>query len=618
MNALEKMLASASQKYYTDGSSGMSDAKFDSLMNQLKAEKPDSPILTSVGHGYDVNLDTTPGEKVPHRYGNIGSLTKCHNWSEVPKLIQAYKDEMYASLKLDGLSIVLYYSEGRMFQALTRGKDNIGIDITDKALKILGTDRLLEDTEFTGSVRGEILMSNKNFETFLEVHPDATNSRNSAAGLINGKEITDDFALLDIVVYRVIGDVLHRVKTPTYSAMMDWLNANFNNVVVYCPQPLSESTIDADMDHLRSQWYGNFPADGIVLTRETLKYMEDDAYEFDSVAYKFQAEIKEAEVEGVEWSYSKMGYMIPRVRIKPVELSGATVRYVTGFNAKYILDNKIGSDAVVSICRSGEVIPDIQDIIRTGVVDIPSECPDCHMPLSWKGVHIACTNSGCSQAGLQNVLIWMNCIAPTDGLGDVLKVKFLTEKFGYNVTLDAIYKHGPITTTSSLVQEQKFIDMFNSLFVKQIPLKEAIQACNIPRFGDVTSAKLAQYPDFVKHLMLGIADEHESILGTADTRALFDNIDKIRQLNYVADQIIWEAEKPKEMIKVAITGKLSISRSAFEKELESFGYKAGNIGKDTAYLITDDPTGSSSKNKYADEHHIEKITEADFRKRFMA
>ena len=78
-----------------------------------------------------------------------------------------------------------------------------------------------------------------------------------------------------------------------------------------------------------------------------------------------------------------------------------------------------------------------------------------------------------------------------------------------------------------------------------------------------------------------------------------------------------EKQEVKEAIKVAITGKLSVSRSSFEKELAAKGFIAGNISKDTKYLITDDTEGNSAKNKFASAHNIEKITELEFRTRFM-
>ena len=181
MNILQKRIQEASQKYYTDGTSNVSDAEFDKMLEQLRKEDPDSPLL-GVGHGYDINKDSTVGERVKHKYGVAGSLDKCHSWEEIPKgFISSISDYYQVSLKIDGLSVVLYYREGKLVQALTRGGGEAGIDITPKVALILKENIMLKDETFTGAVRGEIVMSYNAFERYQADHADAKNPRNTAA-----------------------------------------------------------------------------------------------------------------------------------------------------------------------------------------------------------------------------------------------------------------------------------------------------------------------------------------------------------------------------------------------------------------------------------------------------
>lgn len=108
MSNLMDKIKNASQAYYTDGSSDLSDEEFDALIGQLKEEDPDSPLLNT-GHGFDIF--SVPGTKAQHLYGEVGSLAKCHTYLEIKKDIRN-KFEKYGvlvSLKLDGLSVVLYY-----------------------------------------------------------------------------------------------------------------------------------------------------------------------------------------------------------------------------------------------------------------------------------------------------------------------------------------------------------------------------------------------------------------------------------------------------------------------------------------------------------------------------
>ena len=176
MSNLMDKIKNASQAYYTDGSSDLSDEEFDALLGQLREEDPDSPLLKT-GHGFDVA--SAPGTKVHHKYGEVGSLDKCHTYLEIKQDVRKMfeKNGVLISLKLDGLSVVLYYEKGQFQRAVTRGKDNIGIDITDKISYILKQQYGIIPTakDFTGAFRGEILMTESNFKKFKKLNPDAKN-----------------------------------------------------------------------------------------------------------------------------------------------------------------------------------------------------------------------------------------------------------------------------------------------------------------------------------------------------------------------------------------------------------------------------------------------------------
>lgn len=632
MNMLEKALKQASQQYYSDGKSNMSDAEWDRMYNQLKQTNPDSPIVTEVGHGYDVNLDTTPGEKVEHKYGMIGSLNKCHNYDELDNRLKGLK-LLWASLKLDGLSVVLYFYKGKMFQALTRGRNDVGINITPKAVRILGKDKnnqlySISDSEFTGAVRGEILMSYENFCKFQTIHPEAENARNSAAGLINANELSDELDLLDIVVYTVVGIESDTSMFTSYTNMRTWLTMNFDHVVDACTISSEGSNFESMMFELQSQWYGDYPADGVVLTADDMilspgkQIGQVIIYKAD--AFKFPAEQVESQVLGVEWTLSKTKYMIPVAQLSPVRLAGTTVKAATGISAQYIRDNEIGEGAQVLVEKANEIIPKIIKIQSPGKVDLPTHCPACNSELQWTGVHLQCVNDECCGGDLQDTLIWLEVISPCERLGDKLKTKFLEELFGADISIERIYTSNihEVFPDDLSVHRKLFAEVYKKLFTNKVKLCDAIRALNIPRFGDVNSRKLAEYPDDVK-LMLSaaMAGDYQIVdlsnkIGEANFKSLSDNLRKLKRLSYIKDNIIWEPEIAAKG-KVAITGKLSVPRATFETELRNAGYSPGNIGKDTKFLITDNPDGASSKNKYADNYNIPKITEAEFRSKYM-
>lgn len=627
MNALERAIAQASQKYYTDGSSDVSDAQWDKMMDELKETKPDSPLLTEVGHGYDVELDTTPGQKVKHRYGMVGSLPKCHNYAELDERLRGRR--LWASLKLDGLSVVLYYINGQLQRALTRGRNDVGIDISPKAIKILGTSSI-KDKSFSGAVRGEILMSYDNFCHFQTLHPEAENARNSAAGLINATEVSDELSLLNIVVYSVVGLESEDIRFSTYTGMREWLFENFKDVADGCEverEYLTDKTLEATMFDLQSQWYGTYPADGVVLSQNELITSTGKLGGYvvicNASAFKFPAEQTQSEVVGVEWTLSKTKYMIPVAQLTPVRLAGTTVKAATGISAQYIMENKIGAGAVVVLEKANEIIPKILEVTTPGTLSLPTHCPACNSELKWSGVHLQCMNDECAGGDLQDTLIWMNVISPCERLGDKLKTKFLTELFGDNISIEKIYESNiqeafPNDLSS---QRQLFADMYRKLFTGPVKLCDAIRALNIPRFGDVNSRTLAEYPDDVKKMLeAAVSGEYHvydlsSKIGEANFKSLDANLRKLKRLAFIQDRIIWEPQVTAKG-KVAITGKLSVPRSVFETELRNAGYSVSNISKDTKFLIADE-LSNSSKCKFAQEHGIPIITESEFRTTFL-
>lgn len=644
MTELEKKIIKAAQAYYSTGKSELSDDEFDSLVEELRKTNPDSPILKMVGWGYDVSIDTTPGEKYPHKYGEAGSLEKCRTWEEIKS--QFKNKEIDISLKLDGLSVVLYYESGALIQALTRGDGKIGIDITDKIYKILGQTHSITYS-FTGAVRGEVVMSLDNFKEFQKYHPEAKNPRNSVAGLINGKEITDDFKYLNVVVYSVVGceGEYKYQKFYTIETARGWLNYWFRHVAPNMTTLLTESTITDDVFDIKSMWSDVWPSDGLVFTLPELKYDGDSGIIQDSISFKFKSETAQSKVLEVEWNMSKTSYAIPRVRIEPVQLAGTTVQYCTGYNAQYIKDNQLGAGSIVEVEKRGEIIPNINKVVAiSGSYELPKFCPNCHSELQWDGVHLKCVNPNCSNATIQDTMIWTNELAPIDGLAETLKEKMFIDEFDEVPTIEKLMTSDTLhrfllfsDRRCGKIQLAKFYTMLESLHsCENIPLVTAIKALNIPRFGDVNAAKLAQYPKQVKCLMklacdgscadglklVSILQELKTKIGTANTESLETHMNKIARLRFIQDRIDWGDQSTnistvESKGKVAITGKLSIKRADFEKELKVAGYTLAEISKDTKFLITDNPNSSSSKNKKADAWRITKITEQEFRERYM-
>lgn len=632
---LEKKIKEQAEKYYTSGTQDVSDSEFDSMVDELKKTNPNSPVLTT-GWGYTPN-DVKGKVKRNHIYGTVGSLDKIHNWGELSSSLK--EGEVVTSLKLDGLSVVLYYKNSYLDFALTRGDGNIGIDITDKMKRVLGNFvNITSIPDFTGGIRGEILMSRENFDRYLESHPEGKNPRNAVAGIIGANELVPELDLVDVLVYKVVGSNYNMFST--YEEMLQFLEDNFEDYVAPWDTDnfIYDEFFSTRMNGYRNRWYGSYPADGLVICDNVLDLTVDNrnntTYYFNSQAFKFPAEEKTTEVQDVIWELSKHGVMVPKIRVTPVELSGTTVEYCAAFNAEYVEKNKLGLGAVVSMCKSGEIIPDIQSVIQPSEFCVlPRVCPVCHKDLDWEGVNLVCNNQGCSHKTRTDLLIWMSTLAPRDGLGDKIRSKFVDEVLMPNLTVEYLMtnKGRVLGLLSSYPYRGKQFLMFEyaikSIYVDNIHLAQALIALNIPRLSDKTAQKLASYgKEYIRKLLENVCnrvDESDWLpelsqkIGDANSRSISEYRHKFSRLRFVWDQIENKQIENKDIIHVAITGKLSCKRADFENELKAHGFSAGSITKDTKYLITDDPNSSSEKNKKADKLGIVKISESDFRNQFM-
>lgn len=614
---LKSEIIRTSQLYYS-GIPEISDDEFDSMVEELRRRDPNDHLLTKTGWGYEVVSDDNGLVKVKHKYCEAGSIDrKPRRIQDIPDYF--FNEDMYVrvSAKLDGISCVLYYSHGILDLALTRGDGNTGIDITDKLRNILDIQSVDLGIDFTGSIRGELVMSNEKWNDYKNHYEDAKSSRNVVAGVIRRNEITDDLNYIDFVMYKVTA--IENINSFIYNDGLVNFEELFNRFINVPCELISLNKKD-DLQNYLEKKYNEFrelyPCDGCVIT-DFHPTLNKDTYEvkYDEIAYKFNNDSVDSVVKYVGWNRSRTGRMVPLVHIESVNLSGATISKATGFNAKYILDNKIGKNSVIRIQRSGEVIPDIKEIIKSSFPDLPSVCPSCGEKLVWKGTDLYCQNKDCGAQNLVDLMHFTSVIAPIHGLGSNIKEKFFED---YKVTcIDDFFKTKFVLGNSATADKlRKMISVFIDGPVDPV---NALVALNIPRLGWVSARKvvdanmfdiLANYDG--KHL-----DELRNVVGYATCESILKNVDKLRYLDYVKHLVLVKSSESREIEQIgmiAITGKTNIKRSELEKIALEHGYgSTGNL-KHAKYLVTNNPSPTSSKGKAAKELGVEIITENDFLK----
>ena len=283
-----------------------------------------------------------------------------------------FKGPYVLSCKLDGVSGLYVCSQKGKYNLYTRGDGCVGQDISH-LIDVLGLPKIAEGM----AVRGEFLLSKEIFAK--KYAKDFANARNLVSGIVNRKSADEKAADLHFVTYEVIQPVLKP------SDQLKLLAENKFRVVQYKEIP-SPTLTNGFLSDILVDWRssGTYDIDGIIVTDDAIHPRisgnPDHAFAFKMV---LSDQIAEAKVVDVLWDASKDGYLKPRVRIEPIGLGGVKIEYATGFNGKFIEDNKIGIGAVIQMVRSGDVIPYIKSVtVQAEKAKMPL------VPYVWNKTHV--------------------------------------------------------------------------------------------------------------------------------------------------------------------------------------------------------------------------------------
>ena len=344
---LSSMVDRANQAYYGNGEPIMSDDQYD-LLREYVIEKYPKNELAKDGH---VNLQMEAVKNKVNLPYEMWSMDKIKpDTGALAGWIAKYKGPYVMSCKLDGVS-GMYSTEGDQPKLYTRGNGIMGQDVSHMI-------PYLELPKETGIViRGEFIIPKDVFAN--KYAAEFSNPRNFVAGVVNQKTVKPErIRDLDFVAYEVIKP---EVKP---SEQMNMLTEMKVEVVRF----LVENSVSNELlSELLVEWRESYKyeIDGVICCNDQI-YDRQRGNPEHAFAFKMVLgdQVAEAKVVDVIWTASKDGYLKPRVQIEPVVLGGVKIEYATGFNAKFIVDNKIGVGAVISLVRSGDVIPHIISVVR--------------------------------------------------------------------------------------------------------------------------------------------------------------------------------------------------------------------------------------------------------------
>ena len=639
MQELVEQLNKAGTAYYQDAEEIMSNYEYDRLYDELVSLEKELGITLSgsptANVGYEV-LSELPKER---HDSPMLSLDKTKDVEELKKFAGGQKVMM--SWKLDGLTIVLTYRDGTLYKAVTRGNGEVGEVITNNArvfrnipLQIAYKGELI--------LRGEAVIGYKDFEKINgeieDVDARYKNPRNLCSGSVRqlNNEITAkrNVRFYAFTLVQADGVDFHNSRV----CQMEWLREQGFEVVEFCE--VTKDTLEAEVIKFSEKIAENdFPSDGLVLVYDDVEYGRSlgrtSKFPRDSFAFKWADETKETKLLEIEWSPSRTGLINPVAIFEPVELEGTTVSRASVHNLSIMEELELGVGDEIEVYKANMIIPQIaENLTRSGVKDIPLHCPVCGGDTEVKQVSNAkalyCINPDCQAKHLKSFALFVS--------RDALNIEGLSE-----ATLEKFIAKGYIKEYADIFHLERFRDeiekmegfgeksyrnliesiekartttlpkVIYGLGIANIGLANAKMICS--EFGCDTDKMLAAGPEELSAIQgVGGVIAGAFVDYFSDERHVRIFRDLLKELTIPAE----EAEQKEQRfagVNFVITGSVEhfANRGEIKELIENLGGKVtGSVTSKTNYLINNDVTSTSSKNKKANELGIPIISEKDF------
>ena len=637
---LVQKLNRAAKAYYQEDREIMSNREYDALYDQLeKLEKETGIVLTdspTVNVGYEA-VEALPKET--HESPML-SLDKTKDREVLREFIGSHPTLL--SWKMDGLTIVLTYENGELQKAVTRGNGVVGEVITNNArvfrnipLKIAFQGRLV--------LRGEAIITYTDFERINETIEDVDakykNPRNLCSGSVRqlNNQITAERNVRFYAFALVSAQDLDMHNSRAWQ--MEWLKSQGFETVEY--HMVTGASLDETMDYFAQAVRQNdFPSDGLVALYDDIAYGDSlgstAKFPRNAFAFKWADEIRETTLKDVEWSPSRTGLINPIAVFEPVELEGTTVSRASVHNVSIVKELQLGIGDTIQVYKANMIIPQIaENLTRSGNLVIPDICPVCGKEarvISENEVEaLYCMNPDCVAKKIKAFTLFVSRDAMNiDGLSEATLEKFIARGFIHDFgDIFEIGRYREEIITMDGFGEKSFDNLMSSLEkAKETTPAKVIYSLGIANIG-LSNARVIcrHFDDDLDKIRQADEEEISAIdgIGPVIARSLtdyFGNPANNRKLDHLLSHLhIQKEEITEEQIfkgmNCVITGSLEHfgNRSKAKNLIESLGGKVtGSVTGKTNYLINNDVTSNSSKNKKARELGVPILSEDDFLK----
>lgn len=647
MKQLVEQLNNASQAYYNGEAELMSDYEWDSKFDRLKLLEDETGIVLPDSPTNKVSEDSISGKKEPHEFPAL-SLAKTKSVADLEKW--ASNKPIWISWKLDGLTLVVTYDDGKLTKIVTRGDGHIGTNITHLAPAIKGVlPKISEKGHLV--IRGEAVISYEDFNNFLlETESDYANPRNLASGSLTLKDV--DEVKLRHIQWIPFTLVYSDQEILSWGQRMEYLEKlGFQTVEHRFIENPTSVNIQEKIDEFTQKVTHKkqpFPVDGLVITYDDTQYASTGSVTGHHAtragyAFKWQDEYAETVLDHIEWSCAA-STISPVAVFQPVELEGTTVQRASLCNISECERLGIGDAGTkLQVIKANKIIPKVIKITdKVGVLNIPDKCPVCgaeaHVVLSESGTKkLHCSNADCTAKQLKKFARFVSKDGINiDGISEQTVSTFINhgwirdyadfyhlKDFAYQITsLDGFGKKS-VSKLLESIEKSRNTDSRHLLYALSIPL------CGF----DVAKRLLSKYTfkELMETAKTSLFDDvFASIDGIGPEKSarfvnwFKDDKNYLKVSNLLKELDVKEVEVAEVGTKCAgqtfvITGDVYHykNRNELKAYIESQGGKVtGSVSKSTTYLINNDAESQSSKNKKAHQLGISIITEEQFREKF--
>ena len=634
MRELVDVLNDASKAYYQESREIMTNQQYDALYDQLEAlEKATGVVMANsptMNVGYEVLSDLIK-EAHPER---MLSLDKTKDPEQLVSWLGNQKGIL--SWKLDGLTIVLTYRDGKLYKAVTRGNGQVGEVVTNNAKTFIN---LPLNIDFKGELvlRGEAVISYDDFEKINESIADESSKYKNPRNLCSGsvRQLNNQITAQRRVRFFAFNLVsASGQEFQLRSQQFNWLKERGFQVVDY--KLVEADTIKSKIEEFEKSIEKNpIPSDGLVLTYDDIKYGKSlgttSKFPRDSIAFKWKDEVRETVLREIEWSASRTGLINPIAIFDPVELEGTTVSRASVHNVSVMRELKLGIGDRINVYKANMIIPQIRENLTcSNSIQIPENCPVCQSKTridNENGVEtLVCPNPECQAKQIKSFTLFVS--------RDGMNIDGLSE-----MTLEKLIAKGLIKEPADLFKVDQFRDViinmegfgdksFENLkksveAARNTTCERLLYSLGIPGIGKANARLIAKHChnkwDAIQNITF---DELLTIDGIGDVMAesfcqYFEKEKNKKNISDLLEQV--HLDESEEISYSTLGGKTFVitgslndfeNRDALKNEIEKAGGKvSGSVSGKTDFLINNNTASGSAKNKKARELGVPIIDE---------